>query len=110
MTQDLIDQFNDAEDFSKLPEDQSLKCYMYCQFRQMDMMDPDIPDMRFDVMAQNVEILQKWEQEIFLKMGRKCLRVRPKKKEVCEVAYAFNVCLKRGDIDVSLKHNFSKVR
>lgn len=101
VTQAMIDQFSDAEDLNKLPEQHELKCYIYCQYREMEMMDTVHPAIQMEILLENVESLGPVASEIFLNMGKKCSRLKYKTTDLCEVAYKFNVCLKKGDIHVS---------
>lgn len=101
VTQSFIDAFNDGEDFHTLPTDDSLKCYMKCQMEKMDMLYPDIAKVHSGHVIENISIFKPHEQDIFIKMGSKCLRgpARPD-GDRCEVAYQFQLCMKRNDIKV----------
>lgn len=100
--QSMIDKFSDAEDLDNLPANRELKCYLYCQYREMEMMDSEQPVIKFDILMENIEVLRPEATQIFLNMGKKCRRLKFKTTDLCEVAYIFNVCLKKGDIDVSV--------
>lgn len=102
----IIDLFNDSEDFGHLPDDHPLKCYMLCQLEAMDMIYPDVPKIDIVGVFDNLEPLKAEHQDIFIRMGMRCLRTKfPADVDRCEVAYSWNVCLKRGDIDVSTWKN-----
>lgn len=50
----------------------------------------------------NLEPLKSEHQDIFIRMGLKCLKSKvPADGDRCETAYNWNVCLKKGDIHVS---------
>lgn len=103
VTQSLIDEFNDGEDFKKLPKDKSLKCYMKCQMEKMEMLYPDIAKVHSGHVIENIYIFKPHEQDIFLRMGNKCLGGPPRADgDRCEVAYQFQLCMKRADINVSI--------
>lgn len=97
VTQDMIDSFNENEGFDNLPTNRELKCYMFCQMEQMEFMVKDVPSVDLSIVAESIEIFTREEQDIFLNMGRKCSKIKIKSKDVCDVAYEFNVCLKKGD-------------
>lgn len=101
VTQESIDKFNDGEDFDNLPDDRPLKCFMMCQMVHMEMLDPLIPAVRFETVIENISIFTDEDRDIFVKMGRKCTKLRNKTKDACELAYLMNKCLKKGDINVS---------
>lgn len=103
VTQSLIDEFNDGENFKTLPTDRSLKCYMKCQMDKMDMIYADIAKVHSGHVLENISIFKPHEREIFLRMGNKCLGGAPRADgDRCEVAYLFQLCLKRSDINVSV--------
>lgn len=102
VTQESINKFNDGEDFSKLPDDRPLKCYMLCQLLHMEMMEPDVPMIKMEIAVENIGVFSEEEKDIFLNMGKKCTRLKtPKSKDSCDMAYEFNKCMKKGDINVS---------
>lgn len=100
VTQESIDGFNDGEDFNKLPDDRALKCYMLCQMLKMEMMDPGVPTVKFDTVIENIGIFSDRDKDIFLNMGKRCTRPKSKTKDSCDMAYEFNKCMKKADINV----------
>lgn len=102
VTQESIDKFNNGEDMDKLPDDQPLKCYMRCQMVFMEMMDPNAPIIKHDTVVENIHAFSDRDKDIFLNMGKRCTRVKSKVKEACDLAYVWNKCLKKADINVSL--------
>lgn len=108
VTPELIQEFSDSEDLEHLPDDHSLKCYIYCQYRNMEMMDTEHPVIQMDILLENIGpgVMKPEHSQFFLNMGKKCFRIKTKTTDLCEVAYLFNVCLKKGDIDVSLMSLF----
>lgn len=101
VTQELITKFNDAEDFKNLPDDRSLKCYMECQMREMEMINITSATIRMDIILENIQIFNPNETDIFLKMGIRCTRAKSPLNDSCDTAYRWHVCLKKSDIDVS---------
>lgn len=101
VTQESIDKFNNGEDFNNLPTDRPLKCYMLCQMVQMEMIDPSTATLQFDIVVENIGVFTEEEKDLFLKMGKKCTRLKSKTKNAGDLAYDFNKCLKKGDINVS---------
>lgn len=103
VTQATIDAFNDIEDFLNLPDDRTLKCYMLCQMEAMDMIQSNEPKLNIPGVFDNLEPLKPEHQIVFIRMGLKCLNLKlPADNDRCEAAYRWNVCLKKGDIHVSL--------
>lgn len=106
VTQESIDKFNDGEDFDKLPDDQPLKCYMRCQMVFMEMMDPERAFIKHDTVVENIHAFSDRDKDIFLNMGKGCTRVKSKLKEACDLAYVWNKCMKKADINVSRNSKF----
>lgn len=101
VTQESIDKFNEGEDFNILPDDRPLKCYMHCQLLHMEMMQPGIPFVQMDTVLENIAIFDDRQKDIFLNMGKRCTRLKTKTKDSCDMAYEFNKCMKKGDVNVS---------
>lgn len=101
VTQESIDRFNEGEDLNNLPDDRPLKCYMLCQMLHMEMMRPGIPLVQMDTVMENIAIFNERQKDIFLNMGKRCTRLKTKSKDSCDMAYDFNKCMKRGDVNVS---------
>lgn len=100
VTQESIDGFNNGEDFNKLPDDRALKCYMLCQMLEMEMMEPGVPTVKMDIVVENIRTFSDRDKDIFLNMGKRCTRLKSKTKDSCDMAYDFNKCTKKGDINV----------
>lgn len=100
VTQESIDKFNEGEDFDKLPNDRPLKCYMRCQMINMEMMEPNASIIKSNNILENTHGFSDRDRDIFIKMGVKCIQMKDKKKEACDLAYEWNKCMKRGDINV----------
>lgn len=105
VSQTIIDAFNEKEDFDNIPNNRELKCYMFCQMREMEFVKDDIFSIDMAAVAETVIIFSRQDQDKFLHMGRKCHRLKVKSKDFCDLAYEFNICLKKGDNIVSINHN-----
>lgn len=104
-TQEQIDLFNSEQDVTNLPKGHELSCYMHCQLHEMDLMDANGTDIRFEVALQHLRLLRPEHQNIYMNMGKKCFNRRFQSPDPCEVAYLWSVCLKRGDLKVSANNN-----
>lgn len=105
VTQESINGFNDGEDFDKLPNDRPLKCYMLCQMLHMEMMEPNSATLKIDNAVENIHAFSGRDKDIFLNMTKRCTRLKSKTKDSCDLAYDFNKCMKKGDINVSIEPN-----
>lgn len=99
-TPQQIELFNAGQDFTNLPKNHELMCYMHCQLFELDLMEENGTDIRYDVAMQNLRLLRPDHQQIYLDMGKKCFNRRINAHNPCVVAYLWNICLKRGDIKV----------
>lgn len=97
----LIEEFSNGEDINKLPADHELKCYIYCQYVHLEMMDEGVPIYKHEISIENIEVLSPEAQKIYMSMGSKCQRIKSKSKDPCEIAYLNAVCMKKADINVS---------
>lgn len=98
-----IDAFNDSENFQNLPDQRELKCYMLCQLEAMSMIEPELARIDPAGVFENLEPLKPEHQDIFIRMGLKCMALKvPPNNDRCQAAYNWSVCLKKGDIHVSV--------
>lgn len=89
-----LEEFELSADFDHLPDDRSIKCYMHCTLLEFGFMKPEsqiIDPTRF---IEAINLMQVSEQNIYLNMTKKCNR---KNKDLCEMVYRINVCMKRND-------------
>lgn len=84
-----------SDDFDHLPDDRSIKCFMHCQFIEYGIMKPDSPVMDWTHFVGVMNEMEPHEQTTFLKMGKKCNKV--KSKDLCELVYQFQLCIKKND-------------
>ncbi|XP_055305303.1 pheromone-binding protein-related protein 6-like [Sitodiplosis mosellana] len=91
VTEEAIKEFSDGE----IHEDASLKCYMYCVFELLELMN-DKGQLFVMRLADHIESNYDDEiQTIALNMGRKCLR--PEGDNNCERAFWYHKCWKSKD-------------
>lgn len=88
-----IQRFEWTTDFKNLPDSRELKCYLHCLFVKFHLMNEQNSTMDFIYFLEFVNQLTREEQNIYLKMRRKCGK---KYKDPCEMAYYFNLCLKNN--------------
>lgn len=89
-----LEEFELSTDLDNLPNDRSIKCYMYCLIMEFEMMKPDSPAIDVTKFVGIMNDMTALEQNIYLKMFRKCNK---KYKDYCEMVYQMNVCAKRND-------------
>ena len=82
-------------DIGEIHEDASLKCYMYCVFELLELMN-DKGQLFVMRLADHIESNYDDEvQSIAFNMGRKCLR--PEGDNNCERAFWYHKCWKSTD-------------
>lgn len=90
-----------STNFDQLPDDRSIKCYLHCMMLESGLMQPNSTAINFARLIDAINLMEKPEQDIYLKMGRKCNK---KNKDVCEMIYQLNVCVKQNDNEVSVPY------
>lgn len=91
----IVQAFSDGDDFSRLPTDIVLKDYILCQNYEAGIMTPGSTRLRLDHALDFVQSVDDYYQDIFFKLGRKCLSL--KNKDQRELAYQMALCYKRND-------------
>lgn len=69
--------------------------------RFMEMIEPGGTMVKMEVAADNLHLFTDEEKDIFLNMGKRCSKIKVKSRDSCDLAYEFQKCLKKGDINVS---------
>lgn len=94
-------------DSGEIHEDASLKCYMYCVFEVLELIN-DKGDLFVMRLADHIESNYDDEvQSIAFNMGRKCLR--PEGDNNCEKAFWYHKCWKSKDAVVCIFTSFHKL-
>lgn len=86
-------------DSGRIHDDASLKCYMYCLFKESGMID-DKGEIYLGKLIDHVD--QNFDSEtksIAYKMGKRCLGTRG--DNMCEKAFYYHRCWKNADPVVS---------
>lgn len=89
-----LEEFELSSDFDHLPDDRSIKCYMHCLLLESGFMKPQSQIIDPSVFIDVLNLMEVSEQNTYLKMFKKCNR---KNKDLCEMVYQINVCMKRND-------------
>lgn len=87
---EAIREFSDGH----IHEDEALKCYMDCLFKEAHVVD-EKGDLHLEKLATHVEKLDEEIQMIAINMGRKCLKVQGANQ--CERAFWYHKCWKSAD-------------
>lgn len=77
--------------------------------RHMEMIEPGGAMVKMEIAVDNLHLFTDAVKDIFLNMAKRCTKIKTKSKDSCDVAYEFNKCMKKGDINVSLILMASKV-
>lgn len=91
---EAIKEFSEGE----IHEDEKLKCYMYCLFKEGGAID-DNGEIHLEKLSDHIERFDEETQMILFNMGRRCLK--PKGDNLCEKAFWFHRCWKTADPRVS---------
>lgn len=83
VSDEAIREFSDGE----IHEDEALKCYMDCLFKEAHVVDED-GELHLEKLATHIEKLDEEMQMIAIHMGKKCLR--PKGDNQCERAFWYH--------------------
>lgn len=89
-----LKEFEESADLDRLPDDRSIKCYMQCLLVEFELMTPNVAAFEFVKFLGAMDEMEPVEQNIYMKMFKKCNR---KYKDPCEMAYQAFVCMKRND-------------
>lgn len=90
-------------DQGEIHEDASLKCYMYCVFEVLELIN-DKGQLFIMKLADHIESNYDDEvQNIAFQMGRRCLRP-PEDENNCEKAFYYHKCWKTRDPVVCFVH------
>lgn len=87
---EAIKKFSDEE----IHEDDKLKCYMACVFREGKVVD-DEGHLHLEKLAVGVEQFDAEVQSIAINMGKKCLT--PEGNTPCDTAFWYHKCWKTSD-------------
>nr|AXS77544.1 odorant binding protein OBP12 [Sitodiplosis mosellana] len=90
VTDEAIREFSDGE----IHEDEALKCYMDCLFKEARVVDEN-GELHLEKLATHIEKLDEEIQMIAIRMGKKCLRVKGENQ--CERAFWHHKCWKTAD-------------
>lgn len=87
---EAIREFSDGE----IHEDEALKCYMDCLFKEGKVVDEN-GELHLEKLATHIEKLDEEIQAIAIQMGKKCLKVQGANQ--CERAFWYHKCWKSAD-------------
>lgn len=94
-------EFEMTEDLEHLPDSQAIKSYFRCFGELSESVEPKSNKVLLGKVGQLFVDLTREQQEIYIAMGKGCIKRVRAIKDLVEFAYQLTVCFKQNDNEVN---------
>lgn len=101
---DEVMQFELTDDFEHLPNSTGVRCYLHCQMVLLGVLEPNTAQLAGGKFIDLLADMDANERRIWIGMSRGCLKYVRNILDPVQFAYAWNVCAKHNDNEVSSTH------
>lgn len=97
VTRKEVEEFELTEDFEHLPDSKELKMFLRCSGEVSEIVDPKSNKVLLSKIGEFFADLPREKQEIYVNMGKGCIRKAKLEKDLLEFTYVTSVCAKMND-------------